>query len=158
MIQVDPRLPSKPPQGYLTELINRLYLLFERHAREINHNAESLVVSSQYNTGSVDNIIAICGRPFTVSGVHGRVTVAGTDAGAVTATIRKVPSGTAIGSGTPVHQGTFNLKGAVNTVQELNLATALADLGLIENQALAVDFSGVLTDAVGTISILLKPA
>lgn len=157
IIQADPKLPRNPPQGYMTELVNRLYRLFELLARHINVLQDGVVVNADYTAATLDRVVAVIGRPMAVKAVHGRVTVAGTDAGAVSAIVRKVPSGTAITGGTPVHQGTFNLKGTVNTVQEMTIAAAPADVALLRGDSIAVDFSGVLTAAVGTISILMEP-
>jgi hypothetical protein len=85
------------------------------------------------------------------------VTVAGTDGGAVTAVIRKVPSGTAIGSGTALHSGTLNLKGTADTKQTLTLSTNPDDLVLVEGDSLAIDFTGVLTSATGNVSVGMNP-
>lgn len=116
-----------------------------------------VAASVEYLAASVDKVFFVAPRPYRVIGVTGRVTVAGTDAGAVTAAIRTVASGTAIGSGTLVHSGTMNLKGTANTNQDLTLSTTSADLDLAEDEALAVDFTGTLTSATGVITVFLAP-
>jgi hypothetical protein len=93
-----------------------------------------------------------------VQGIVGRVTVAGTDSGSVTAVVRKVSSGTAIASGTALHSGSFNLKGTADTNQTLTLSTTPSDLIVEAGQALAIDFTGTLTSATGVISVFLNPA
>lgn len=115
-------------------------------------------VPIEYTASSVDKTGFVAVRRCVVKGIIGRVTVAGTDAGAVTATVRKVPSGTAITSGTALHSGTFNLKGTADTNQTLTLSTTATDLILAAGDAIALDFSGVLTSATGVININVVPA
>jgi len=71
---------------------------------------------------------------------------AGTDAGAVTLDVLRVPSGTAIGSGTSILASTFNLKSTAATPvykQGLNLSSTTRRLK--ENESLALKTSGTLT-------------
>lgn len=86
-----------------------------------------------------------------------RPTVAGTDAGAVTAAVNKAASGTAITSGTAVHSSTANLKGTANTNQSLTPSTTAGATSLAAGDCLGVDFTGVLTSATGTITVGLVP-
>ena len=116
-----------------------------------------LSATGEYTASSVDKLFFTAGRKMRVRKIIGTVTVAGTDAGAVTATVRKVPSGTAITSGTALHSGTFNLKGTANTKQELTLSTTSSDLDIADGDALALDFTGTLTAATGAITVWLGP-
>lgn len=118
---------------------------------------EFLTASFPYNASSVDAVLWVAPRQMRVEVVNGRVTVAGTDASAVTAVVRKVPSGTAITSGTALHSGTFNLKGTANTNQALTVSTTASDLLLAAGDSLAVDFTGVLTSATGCITVGMNP-
>lgn len=111
----------------------------------------------EYVAASVDKIFFVATRKVRVKAITGRVTAAGTDVGAVTAVIRKVPSGTAIGSGTALHSGSFNLKGTADTNQTLTLSTTSSDLDLAAGDALASDFTGVLTAATGAVSVAYSP-
>src|SRR5690242_19420562 len=97
--------------------------------------------STEYVAASIDKTFFVATRKVRVKAITGRVTAAGTDGGAVTAVVRKVPSGTAIGSGTALHSGTYNLKGAADTNQSLTLSTTSSDLDLAAGDALAVDFT-----------------
>jgi hypothetical protein len=108
---------------------------------------------SEWLATSVDKRFFVATRPLRVKSIHATVTVAGTDAGAVTAVIRKVPSGTAITSGTALHSGSINLKGTADTDQTLTLSTTLTDLDLATGDALAIDFTGTLTAATGAVSV-----
>ena len=110
-----------------------------------------------YNASSVDLVYFTATRAMKVVGITVRVTTAGTDAGAVTLTVRKVPSGTAITSGTALHSGTANLKGTINTNQVLTLSTTLSDLFLAAGDSIAADFTGVMTAATGAITVAMVP-
>lgn len=111
--------------------------------------------TAEYNAASVDKVFFVADRAYAVKGIRGRVTVAGSDGSAVTATVRKVPSGTAIGSGTALHSSTFNLKGTADTNQSLTLSTTSGVLDIAAGDSLAVDFTGTLTAATGAISVSL---
>ncbi len=116
-----------------------------------------VAASVEYVAASVDKTFFVAPRGYRVVGITGRVTVAGTDGSAVTAEVNKVASGTAITSGTTLHTGTYNLKGTANTNQALTLSSTSADLDLAEGEALAVDFTGTLTNATGVITVFLAP-
>lgn len=110
-----------------------------------------------YNASSVDFVFFVATRSVRVEAITGFVTVAGTDASAVTAVVRKVPSGTALASGTALHSGSFNLKGTAVTTQALTPSTTASDLILAAGDSLAVDFTGTLTSATGAITVGMTP-
>lgn len=114
-----------------------------------------IFASVEYVAASVDKSFFVAPRACRVVGITCRVTAAGTDAGAVTAMIEKVPSGTAIGSGTDLMSATFNLKGTANTNQTGTLSTTAGDLDLAAGQSLGVDFTGTMTTATGTITVAM---
>lgn len=116
-----------------------------------------VLANCEYVAASVDKVFSVMTRRMIVKAITGWVTVAGTG-GAATATIRKVPSGTAIASGTALHSGSFNLVGTAVTVQDLTLSTTPSDLVLADGDALAIDFTGTLTSATGCITVHLAPA
>jgi hypothetical protein len=115
-------------------------------------------INIPYNASSVDSVNMVAARSYRVIDVRGRVEVAGTDAGAVTAAVKKAPSGTAIGSGTALHSSTFNLKGTAATNQTLTLSTTSADLDIAVGDSIGVDLTGTLTSATGVLTITLAPA
>lgn len=124
----------------------------------VDHDSGGFIVATaEYNASSVDKSFFVANRAYRVVGIRGVPDVAGTDAGAVTATIRKVPSGTALASGTALHSGTYNLKGTVVTNQTLTLSTTTTDLNLAAGDRLAIDFTGTLTAATGCVSVTLSP-
>lgn len=117
-----------------------------------------VLVNIEYNASSVDKVAFVATRAYTVLGITGRPTVAGTDGGAVTAVINKAASGTAITAGTTLHASTFNLKGTANTVQALTLSTTSGVTSIPAGTCIGVDFTGTLTSATGVITIALGPA
>lgn len=110
-----------------------------------------------YAATTVDCTMFTADRPYVVKAIRGRVDVAGTG-GACTATIRKVPSGTALTSGTALHTGSFNLVGTAATQQALTLSTTASDLLLAAGDSICFDLTGTATSAVGAISVALCPA
>jgi hypothetical protein len=117
---------------------------------------EFIVLDSEYNAASVDKAIFVASRPYQIQAITARIDTVGTDAGAVTAVVRKAASGVAITSGTLVHSGSVNLKGTINANQVLTLNTD-ASVRLAAGDALCIDFTGVLTTAVGVFTVTLTP-
>lgn len=105
----------------------------------------------------LDAAFFIACRNYRVEAIIVRPLVVGSDGGAVTAQIRKAPSGTASASGTVLHSSTADLKGTANTNQSLTLSTTSSDLDIASGDAIAIDVTGVTTDARGVISVLLNP-
>ena len=114
-------------------------------------------VTMRYDANSVDAPFFTADRPYVVHAIRGRVEVSGTG-GACTATIRKVPSGTALGSGTALHSGSFNLEGTAATNQTLTLSTTASTVKLAAGDSLAFDITGTATSALGSITVTLSPA
>lgn len=76
----------------------------------------------------------------------------------VTATVYRAPSGTAVGSGTALHSGTFDLKSTAATPVALTLAAASA-LDLPAGTRIGAVVSGAMGAAgVGSITVALAPA
>ncbi|MCI0361642.1 MAG: hypothetical protein L0211_24425, partial [Planctomycetaceae bacterium] len=114
--------------------------------------------SYYWDPNSADDSAFVAGRAYRVVGITARVEVAGTDAGAVTAAVKKAPSGTDIAAGTALHTGTIDLKGTVNTNQALTLSATSSDLDIAAGNAIGIDFTGVLTAARGVVTVALAPA
>ncbi len=114
-------------------------------------------VSIEWLATSVDKVAFVATRAYTVKAITARVEVAGTDAGAVTAAVKKAASATAITAGTALHSGTINLKGAAATNQSLTLSTTDTDLDIAAGDVIGVDFTGVLTAATGVVTVVLAP-
>lgn len=115
-------------------------------------------VNINWIAGDTDKIAFVADRPYRVKAIRVRVEVAGTDAGAVTAVVKKAASGTAITSGVALHSGTINLKGTAATNQTITLSTTSTDLDIAAGTCLGIDFTGVTTAAVGTVTVTLNPS
>lgn len=117
-----------------------------------------IIASTRWDANTLDNYFFVAARPMRVVGIDARVTVAGTDAGAVTVYVIKAASGVGVGSGTALHTGTVNLKGTANTNQSVTLSTTAGVLDIAAGTALGLNFSGVLTSASGVITVTMVPA
>lgn len=117
-----------------------------------------LNVQIVYNAASIDKVDFVANRQYILKGITARPTIAGTDGSAVTAVIRKAASAIAITAGTALHSGTFNLKGAADTNQALTLSTTASDLLIPAGTAIGIDFTGIMTSAVGVVTVCLAPA
>lgn len=120
-------------------------------------DGEFVVVNMHYDATSVDQSIFVASRRYIIKSVIGRPNVAGTDVGAVTAGVNVSADGTSVGGGNKVHTSTINLKGTNHTNQVMNLFTDGTEI-IETGSALGINFTGVLTSAVGTISVTLCPA
>lgn len=114
------------------------------------------VINVPYVASAVDQWVYVADHPVEVVKVQIVPNVAGTDAGAVTAAVKKASGTTAVASGTAVHSGTMDLKGTINTLAAATLSTTKSERELAANDRLGVDFTGTLTAAVGLIQIRLK--
>lgn len=106
---------------------------------------------------AIDAAFFVANRAYQVQSILVRPLVVGSDGSAVTAEVRKVPSGTASASGTVLHSGTADLKGTINTNQTLTLSATPATILLAAGDALALDVTGTMTAARGVVSVLLLP-
>jgi hypothetical protein len=118
-------------------------------------NAPFIIAETEWLAATVDKCFFVAPRAMVVQAINARVDTAGSDGSAVTAVIRKVPSGTAITSGTALHTGSINLKGTAATNQSLTLTSTAVTLAA--GDALAIDFTGTLTAAVGTVTVAMTP-
>lgn len=118
---------------------------------------EFINIKSEWLASSVDKVFFVATRSYIVKAITARVEVAGTDASAVTASIKKVASGTAIASGTALHSGTVNLKGTAATNQALTLSTTAGVTLIPAGTAIGIDFTGTLTSATGVVTVALCP-
>lgn len=106
----------------------------------------------------IDGAFFVADRAYRVHKVMARSTIAGTNGSAVTATVNKAPSGTAISAGTAVHQGSFDLKTTADTnMTAVSLSATTADLNLAAGDSLGLDVTGTTTAARGCITVILYP-
>lgn len=119
-------------------------------------SGQKFPVSIQVTATSVDSYIYTATREVTVKSITAIPSVAGTDGGAVTATIRRCQSTENPTQGDDLIGTTkINLKGTVNTLQTLTLTSTTANLTLAAGDRLSVDFTGTLTAVVCLIQVEL---
>src|SRR5574343_1067476 len=121
---------------------------------------EFVVVTMAYNanaqtSGAFLNVLdPAMSRRMIVKSIIGVPNTAASNA--VTATVYKAASCTAIGSGTALHSGTFNLQGTAATNQTLTLSTTKSDLDVAAGSRIGMVISGAPGAAgVGTITVTL---
>lgn len=106
---------------------------------------------------AIDAGFFVATRSYQIQAISMRPLVAGTDASAVTAVVRKSGSGTAISGGSATHTGTLNLKGTINTVQTVTINSNPANSLVTNGQTLGLNITGTATAARGVVSVLLLP-
>lgn len=102
-----------------------------------------------------DTPVFIARRPYRVKGIVGRPSAV--NGAALTATVRKAASGTAISAGTALHSGSVDLNTGASVHQEMTLSTTPGVLNIATGDAIGIDYSDVNTAAFGSITILLAP-
>ena len=125
----------------------------------INGNTAGFIpVAFNYVPSSLDTSFFVASRLYRVKSIIWRVDAVGTDPGAVSATVKKAASGTAINAGGAVSlAAAFDLKVGANTNQNGVLSATPADLEIAAGTAIGVDFTGVLTNATGSVTVTLVP-
>lgn len=99
----------------------------------------------------------IAQRTYQILEVTERHETAGTDGSAVTVMLKKVPSGTAPGSGTNILTAGLNLKATADTNQSGTISQVAGVARITSGEALTLVTTGTLTSLVGvTVSVLLK--
>ncbi|MDE2102837.1 MAG: hypothetical protein KGL39_36675 [Patescibacteria group bacterium] len=120
-----------------------------------------IVLSFPYNATAQATVLTlpgiVCKRRMIVTDIKGVPETASTNA--VTATVYKAASGTAIGSGTALHSGSFNLQGTPATNQSLTLSTTAGVLDVTAGSRIGVVISGAMGAAGnGCVTVTLTPA
>ena len=117
--------------------------------------------TSAATSGNYGIILTARNIALEIVGVLERHEVKGTDVGAVTLDVVKVPTGTAISAGTTILASTFDLKGTINTAVIKNgklLSNVPKSRYLKPSESLALKTSGALTDVAGVhITVYYKP-
>lgn len=104
-----------------------------------------------------DGRFFIADRAYEVVAVREQHQTLGTDGGAVTVMVKKVPSGTAKAAGTDTLSAGISLKAANDTVQSGSLHATPANYQLAAGDSLGLVTTGVLTAVDGvTVTVYLK--
>ena len=118
-----------------------------------------VVLTIPYNATANASILtlgdAVMARRMVVKSIQGLPNATTTNA--VTITVYKAASGTAIASGTALHTGTYNCQGTASTNQTLSLAAAAVDVAA-GNRIGAVISGAPGAAGAGCITVTLAPA
>ena len=120
-----------------------------------------VVLTFPYNATANASILTLGGsimsRRMIVKSIQGLPNATTTNA--VTITVYKAPSGTAIASGTALHSGTYNCQGTANTNQTLTLSTTSGVVDVAAGSRIGAVISGAPGAAgAGCITVTLAPA
>lgn len=116
-----------------------------------------MVNNVEYTASMVTQKFYFCTRTENVVDIRGATRVAGSG-GACTLQFFKAASGVAVGSGTLLHAGTFNIVGTADTNQVLTLVTDPSVLLLQPGDSVGYVLTGTPTSAVGTFQVSVEPA
>lgn len=113
-------------------------------------------IQLNYISTLVTQAIFVAPYPCIVTGIQGRPRVAGSG-GACSIKFYKAPSGTAVGSGTLLHSGTYDLVGTADTNQTLTMVTDQSAVTLAAGDSIGYVLTGTATSAVGTVVVTIEP-
>lgn len=123
---------------------------------QINGNAELIPIVLNYTASMVTQAFFTATRAMRVKKITGRTRVAGSG-GACTLSFFKCASTVAVGSGTLLHTGTFNVVGAADLNQVLTPSATITDLELAAGDSIGYVLTGTPTSAVGSLTITAVP-
>lgn len=104
----------------------------------------------------VTQAIWVAPWPCIVTRIMGRPRVAGSG-GACSLSFYKAASGVAVGSGTLLHSGTYDMVGTADINQELTLVANRDSLVLKEGDSIGYVLTGTATSAVGAVTVIVEP-
>jgi hypothetical protein len=122
-----------------------------------NSTSYAKSVDFNYISTIVTQAIFVAPWPCIVTHIYGRPRVAGSDGSAVSLSFYKAGDGVAVGSGTLLHSGSYNMKGTADTFQHLTLVTDPTVLTLNKGDAIGFVLTGTATAAVGVINVFVEP-
>ncbi len=136
---------------------NRIWDEYDRPLPDLSTKSAIVVASFSWDPNVADSTFFVANRDYRVLGITSRIEVVGTNGSAVTAAIKKAPSGTDIAAGTALLSSTIDLKGSVDTNQVLTLSTTGTDLDIPSGTSIGFDLTGTPTSARGVVSVFLVP-
>lgn len=114
-------------------------------------------VAAGATAADFDGLFFVADAAYEIVSVKERHAVAGSDGGAVTLMVKKVPSGTAKASGTDTLSAGINMKATANTNQTGSLHGTVANIRLAAGDSLGLVPTGTLTALDGvTVAVHLK--
>lgn len=121
-----------------------------------NATSSSKFIAVNYVAALVTQKVFVAPIACVVTAIQGATRVAGSG-GAATISFYKAADAIAVGSGTLLHSGSFNLVGTADTNQYLTLVTNPDSLQLAAGDSIGYVLSGTATSAVGTVTITVEP-
>lgn len=113
-------------------------------------------VTCNYTASMVTQQIFTENRKSLIVDIRGINRVIGSG-GACTVQFFKSASGVAVGSGTLLHSGSYNVVGTADTQQILTLVSNMDSLTLNPGDSIGYVLTGTPTSAVGSFSITVEP-
>ena len=113
-------------------------------------------INLEYIATLVTQKVWVAPRACIVVDIRGATRVAGSG-GACSIQFFKAASGVAVGSGTLLHAGTFDLVGTADTNQVLTLVPDNAKLTLAAGDSIGYVLTGTATSAVGCVAVTIEP-
>jgi hypothetical protein len=108
-------------------------------------------------SGNHGTVFFVANGAYELVSCKERHATAGSDGGAVTTMLKKVPSGTAAASGTDMLSAGINLKATANTNQAGSLHATQANYQLADGDGLACVLTGTPTALAGmVVEVVLK--
>lgn len=121
-----------------------------------NATSNSKFITVNYVAALVTQKVFVAPFALRITGINGATRVAGSG-GAATISFYKAADGIAVGSGTLLHDGSFNLVGTADTNQPLTLVTNQDTLALAAGDSIGYVLTGTATSAVGSVTITVEP-
>ena len=114
-------------------------------------------INFDYTSALVTQKFYVAPKAMVIADIRGCPRVAGSG-GACTLQFFKAASGVAVGSGTLLHGGTYDLVGTADINQVLTLVSNPDSLKLAAGDSIGYVLTGTATSAVGTLGVTLEPA
>lgn len=138
-------------------LVTRILRIAKDAKIEVNGSEMVLPVTLNYIATLATQTIFTASRRCRVKAIQGRTRVAGSG-GACTMAFFKCATTVAVGSGTALHSGSFNLVGTADANQSLTLSTTATDLILAAGDSIGYVLTGTATSAVGNVTVEIVAA
>jgi hypothetical protein len=122
-----------------------------------NATSASSFVTIPYISTVVTQEDFIAPIKLLLTAIQGVPRVIGSDGSAVTLAFYKCADGVAVGSGTLLHSGTYNMKGTADTNQYLTLVADVDSLTFNPGDRLGHVLAGTATAAVGSVTATFEP-
>jgi len=121
-----------------------------------NATSQSKFVTFKYDANTVTQKIFVAPIKLRLTAIQGVPRVAGSG-GACSLSFYKAADGVAVGSGTLLHAGSYDVTGTADTNQYLTLVPQVDSLLFNPGDALGEVLTGTPTSAVGSMTFTFEP-